>query len=238
MSYKRSYKRKHYAPENNTREHSSQTGFSWTLKMPDRTASSLSGRKPTAIISCDGYDDLHIPVAVAKALDADDAPESKSHAELLYNIRETSDKLAYQKVIDLVSRREYSSVEAQDKLRLYGYSSACAERVVARAQEARIINDARFTESFIRSKVYAGWGPVRISRELSARGVDSSELEGWPDAYYEGTTIAERAAELLATKSIPPKNAYAKLVRFLVTRGYPMSIAKDAVAERLNEPYN
>lgn len=231
--YRHSKNQEESAPERKAQEHISPSGFTWTLTLPERTAAPMGQRKPLATISCEGYEDLHVPVPVAKALSAPDAPVSDSHAELLYNVREMADKLAYQKVIDLVSRREYSSQEAQDKLRLYGYSRECSARVVARAQEARIINNARFTESFIRSKIYAGWGPIKIERELALRGVEASSLPGWPDAYFEAESVSERARELLSTKSIPSKNAYQKLVRFLVSKGYSMSVAKDAVLARL-----
>lgn len=234
MRRKRSYSTSENAPENNTREHISLKGFSWSLTFPKRNAANLGQRKPLAVVHVEGYEDLLVPVAVAKELDSGVMPEPESHAELLYNIREIADKLAFQKIIDMVSRREYSSKEAADKLKQYGYSSSCAKRTVKRAQETRIINDKRFTESYIRSKVFAGWGPVRIERELSLRGIDASSLEGWPEAYFEDMSIQERAAELLSSKTIPSKNAYPKLVRYLVSRGYSMSVAKDAVAARLS----
>ena len=50
-----------------------------------------------------------------------------------------------------------------------------------------------------------------------------------------GDDVSARAREALERKRVPEKNAYPKLVRFLVSRGYSLSVAKDAVSARLAE---
>lgn len=232
-------KTKQNAPEDLTREHSSLSGFEWSCKLPERSSAPLGSYKPRAQILCEGYEPYHIPVAVAKKLEQQikkgECQEPESHAELLYLIRTASDKLALQRVADMVSRREYSSYEAAQRLERDGYSKACAERCVERAQELGIIDNKRFADSFIRSKVYMGWGPLRIERELSSKGIDPSAVGSWPEDYLGSESLTEAATELLRTKRIPEKNAYEKLVRFLVTRGYPLGVAKACVCSRLDE---
>ena len=83
-------------------------------------------------------------------------------------------------------------------------------------------------------KLACGWGPVRLERELARRGIVLEEVAGWPEEFLEGDDVSDRAAQLLATKRIPEKNAYPKLVRFLASRGYPLSVCKDAVSRRLS----
>ncbi len=215
-------------------EHVAPSGFSWTLTYPER-GSAIGQRKPLAIVEVDGHEPLHIPVPVARKLEASEEGEPESRAELLYRVRKAAEACAWQRVIDMASRREYSSKEATDKLRFDGYSSACAESVVAKAQEKRIINDSRFAESFVRMKLASGWGPVRLERELSQRGVELRDVPGWPDEFLGQDSVEDRARELLATKRIPEKNAYEKLVRFLATRGYPLSVAKSVVLDKLKQ---
>lgn len=216
--------------------HEAPSGFSFEIALPDRASAALGARKPLARVTPEGAEPVMVPVAVARALHASDVPEPASRAELLFRIRETAYACAWARVVDMVSRREYSSQEAADRLRRDGYTSECAERAVGRARELRVISDARFAESFVRSKVSAGWGPVRIERELSQRGVEASDVPGWPEEFFgAGDDVRARAAEAIATRRVPEKNGYAKLVRFLVSRGYPLSVAKDAVAARLAE---
>lgn len=216
-------------------------GFSWLVRLPERGAA-LGARKPRATVEIsaggDGFESrsperILVPVAVARALEASDGPEPTCRAELLYRIRERADSCAWTRVVDMASRREHSASEAATRLVRDGYSSACAERAVERAKAARIIDDGRFVDSFVRAKVASGWGPLRIERELSLRGIEVGELPGWPDAYTGEEPATDRAFELLSRRRVPDKNAYPKLVRFLASKGYPLSVAKDAVEKRL-----
>ncbi len=225
---------KHAAKEpEQPHEHHAASGFSWTLTYPERGAS-LGAKKPQAVITSDGRDPVRLPVAVARAIEALDN-EPGSFNELLFVFKEKSAACAFQRVADMVSRREYSSKEAYDRLRRDGYSASACEFAVGRARELRIINDARFAESFIRNKLACGWGPVRLERELAQRGVTLQDVDGWPEEFMDGEDVVQRAADLLASKRIPEKNAYPKLVRFLASRGYPLGVCKEVVSARLNE---
>lgn len=228
------------------RAHVGEDGFTWSVRYPERSAS-LGARKPLARIvmgtsgpadaagteSASG-EELAVPVAVARALEASDAPEPTCRAELLFRTRETADSCAWARVVDMASRREHSFAEVVERLRGDGYSEACAERAAARGRDARVIDDRRFADSFVRAKLASGWGQIRIERELSRRGIVPSELAGWPDAYFGDASPEERARELLERRRVPERNAYPKLVRFLASRGYPLSVAKDAVSEHLS----
>ena len=194
----------------------------------------MGARKPLVHLHVSEGEDISVPVSVARKLDADSELAVDSRAELLYHVGEVSDASCWEKLVDLVSRRDYSTSEMVTRLTREGYSRVRAESRVERACELKIMNDARFAEYFIRAKVSAGWGPVRIERELSRRGVEAREVEGWPDAFFEDDDIEARARELLACKSVPEKNAYAKFVRFLVSRGYPVAVAKDAARARIH----
>lgn len=245
--------------------HHGADGFSWRAVLPERTQTAMGSRKPLARIEFgrgltsadeamgdterpDAMPDIAreaaedgtvetvlVPVAVARALDSSDEPEPTCRAELLYRVRETADACAWAKLVDLASRREHASEEVRQRLVRDGYSRTCAERVVERGIASHIVSDKRFVDSFVRMKLASGWGPVRIERELSRRGIDTSELEGWPEAFLGESSPLERARELLARKRVPDKNAFPKLMRFLVSRGYQVSVAREAVSARLSE---
>lgn len=221
------------------REHVGESGFAWTVAYPDRTSVGIGDRKPLATISLgsaeDGEELSHIPLAVARALDASDGPTPSSRAELLYLIGETARACAFQRVVDMVSRREYASLEATQRLVTDGYARDTAERAVSRAVELGILDDGRYASAYVRSKVACGWGPRRIGRELERWGLSLDELPGWPDEFLQGDGIADRARELLSRRRVPEKNAYAKLMRLLLSKGYSSSVARDVVTEFLQE---
>lgn len=205
--------------------------------MPPAGQSSFSQRKPLArlVISGDAAETILVPRAVARALDTSDEPDPNSRAELLYRARAHARSCAWAKLVDLASRREHSVQEVGDKLRREGYSATCIEEVVGKAAERRILKDARFADAFIRSKLAQGWGPMRIERELSLKGVDIHDVAGWPHDYLDESDIESRAREVLARRPVPAVNAYPKLVRFLASRGYPLGVASSAVKARLAE---
>lgn len=227
-----SYKRRSKEPEA-PHEHLAASGFSWTVSYPERGAA-LGYKKPLATITLADHEPVHVPVAVARALEAQEG-EPQCATELFYDIRQRSEACAWNRLVDMVSRREHSSKEIEDKLRREGYSQAASSSAVAKGRELRLVSDERFAESFIRMKLACGWGPVRLERELAQRGIALKEVAGWPEEFLDGDDVAARADQLLATKRVPDKNAYPKLVRFLASRGYPLSVCKDAVSRRLSE---
>lgn len=49
-----------------------------------------------------------------------------------------------------------------------------------------LLSDRRFAESYVRSRVERGFGPLRIRQELRQRGVDDALVEASLDPYREG----------------------------------------------------
>ncbi len=72
--------------------------------------------------------------------------------------------------MDLLARREHSRRELLDKLG----GRFPSEQLVAELEQLQregLLNDARFAESFVRSRALRGYGPQRIELELRQRGV-------------------------------------------------------------------
>lgn len=215
--------------------------FSWDVELPERGSASLGGRRPLATLAiCSeshGQERIPIPKAVGRRLvsllDSDgDQPSGRS--ELLYRVRVISLELARFKAEELLNRRDYSSSELAAKLREAGYRPSVADEVVARFVEVGLLDDRRFAELFARSKAAAGWGRIKIERELARRGVDATQLEGWPSGYLEEDE-SETAFALASRRRLSGKNDFQKLVRFLCGRGFPMGVAMDAAKRVLAE---
>lgn len=215
---------------------------SWDVVLPERGAQGLGCRRPRALVrmssTTGGEEEISVPVAVGRSLSAarasgKAAPESR--AELLYLVGQVSLSCGRARVEDLVRRRDYAERELAQKLSRDGYAPATIQELVDRARECGLIDDARFSEAFIRSKVLAGWGSVKISRELDRRGISVDEVEGWPDEFFSEQDELERALALCRRRRLTGKNDYQKLVRFLCGRGFGMSLSCDVAREVLDE---
>lgn len=79
------------------------------------------------------------------------------------------------RAMDLLARREHSSLELKQKLcaKLPEHSEL-VETVIDRLQQDQLQSDERFAEAFLSSRVKKGQGPRRIGMELQQRGVSSS----------------------------------------------------------------
>ena len=133
-----------------------------------------------------------------------------------------------------MGRRDYSRIELRDRLSSDGYPTSVVEQVVSRACEVGLVDDARYGAAFARSKILAGWGRLRIERELSRRGVDVSEVAGWPEEFFNADEERERALALASRRRLSGRNDYQKLVRFLCTRGFAASLATSVAREVLD----
>jgi regulatory protein len=222
--------------------HATSEDFVWSVELPSRTAPPLGGKRPRAkvLIGSSEYPEMVlVPLAVGKALakkadDVCDLPGYSCRAELLHAVRSIEGRCAVTRLTGLVDRRDYSVHEARTKLHDDGYLPSVIDEVVEHAQEGRLLDDDRFADVYIRTKVQAGWGSYRIERELARKGIDASEVPGWPDDYLDPDGEADRAYALIASKSVSGAHPYEKLVRFLNTRGFSFSVSKDA-ARRLLE---
>lgn len=217
------------------------SSFEWDVELPERGSVALGERRPraTLTISSESHGEEHIPLpkAVGKRLvslreSGGALPSCRS--ELIYQVLAFSAELARSKAEDLLNRRDYSTKELADKLKEAGYLPSVTDEVVSRFVEVGLLDDARFAELFVRSKVGAGWGRVKISRELARRGIDVAELDGWPEAFFEDGEDAA-AYELASRRRLTGKNDFQKLVRFLCGRGFPMGVAMDAAKRVLTE---
>lgn len=210
--------------------------LSWDVTLPDRRARAAQAR-PRARLSLSseagGEEELSLPVAVGRRLAARrrGGPEPSSRAELLHLVGELARTCAHERVEDLVRRRDYSRHELAEKLRADGYSRAVVDETVGRAAECGLVDDARFAAAFARSKAAAGWGKIRVERELARRGVDASSVEGWPDEFFSADDERARALELAGRRRLTGKNDYARIVRFLCGRGFPMGLSRDVAAQ-------
>ncbi|KTD03401.1 recombination regulator RecX [Fluoribacter gormanii] len=79
---------------------------------------------------------------------------------------------AFDCAVRLLSRREHSALELCDKLKQKGYSAIEAKKALDECQRLDLQSDRRFVEICSRSRIRQGYGPLKISQELSSKGID------------------------------------------------------------------
>ena len=217
----------------------------WAISIPSRpkarSAIACRGRRPQARVrlraSGGEEDELSLPVSVGKEVarrQADGRLCPVSAKELVLSLRELQKAHAARRVRDLLERSDYSSKELRDKLAADGYWPEVIEDGVARLQEAGLVDDARYADVFMRSKLCAGWGPSKVEQALARRGIDARDIAGWPDAYLPEGGEAQQAYRVARGRSHEGRDPYAKVVRFLCARGFALHAAGVA-ASRLRD---
>ena len=214
--------------------------ISWTIELPQKKQAVLGQAKPKAKIILEtevgGTEEFFVPPTVARALlskEKDGVFTPSSRNEFLYEVKEISTQCIKTRIEALIVKRDYSTAELQKKLMLDGYQKNVRDAAVQRAVEVGLVNDSRFADVYIRSKISQGWGPLKIKTEISKKGIEVETLSGWPDAYFSDEF--EVAYSLAQRKHLSGKNDYEKLVRFLATKGYSFSIASSVAKKILDE---
>jgi regulatory protein len=125
--------------------------------------------------------------------------------------------------IRLLTVREHSRQELHMKLRKRQYESELIEQVLDDLQASSLQSDARFTESFIGSRVRKGQGPLRIRSELRDRGVDECLVDEYLEAYSDQWQVILQDIHDAKYGSLKPDSSkeMARRARFLESRGFP-----------------
>lgn len=81
-----------------------------------------------------------------------------------------------QQAITLLSRREYSARELQQKLTA-SHPVEAVDEVLQSLQQQGLQSDERFARVWTRHRLLQGYGPVRVQAELRQKGVDSELIQ-------------------------------------------------------------
>jgi regulatory protein len=133
----------------------------------------------------------------------------------------------------MLARRDYPRDALRQRLVDVGFLELAAEEAVASLEEERLVNDVRYVEGAVASRIGRGMGPVRIRIELQHLGVATALIEAAVDA--RSPVWSERATTLRHRRFGPqaPTNLKerARQVRFLLSRGFSGSHVRDALGE-------
>lgn len=126
------------------------------------------------------------------------------------------------RALAMLARREHSASEILQKLRDIGGDVDLIDAIVSDLQYRKLQSDARFAESFVRSRAERGYGPRAIEMGLRERGIDRElaslalEASGYDWCEQAIDVRQRRFGTDLPTES----RERARQLRFLQYRGF------------------
>ena len=158
-------------------------------------------------------------------------------AVTLSSRRDSPPDQVLRRALGLLARREHSRAELIAKLVRSGHERSEAERTVEDLGARGLVCDSRFAEAFVRSRVERGSGPHRIRRDLAARGVEASIVDGLLDPDSEEWEARARGVREKRFGAAAPgsRSEAARQARFLSGRGFTRRQIRQAIEENGRE---
>ena len=133
------------------------------------------------------------------------------------------------RALDLLARREHARLELEQKLGERGFPTATVADVLDALERDGLLDEQRFAEAFVRSRIGKGQGPVRIRAELGRRGVGAGErFVATDDERWRQLAREVRQRRFGAAPPVSAREK-ARQARFLEYRGFTAAQIRDAL---------
>ncbi|MFY9334034.1 MAG: regulatory protein RecX [Porticoccaceae bacterium] len=134
--------------------------------------------------------------------------------------------------MDLLTGREYSRAELAEKLAKRFDNHEAIPVVLDQLADEGLQSDTRFTEAFIRSRIYRCHGLLRIRQDIRQKGIsDELVAQALDKAEVDWFELArELAQRKFGPDPAVDQRAKAKRMRFLQYRGFNYDQIKYALA--------
>lgn len=142
---------------------------------------------------------------------------------------EVGSRRAFNKAVELLSRRDHATGELKEKLRQKGYVQG-AEQALEKLCEYGYLDDRRFAESYAEELVrLKHFGKRRIEQELYKKGVARDIIKETLERIETDTDALEALVERKYARFLGTQKGNAKAVNALVRMGYPYADIKAAI---------
>ena len=140
-----------------------------------------------------------------------------------------SESDAFNRIVSFLNTTERSEKQIREKLKSSGYSDRAIDNAVDRALSCSLIDDMRFADILIRSRISQGKGIQGIERELQENNIDPYAVLGWPEEYCSSLdSEEERAFQFMLKHPTHAKNLRDSAYRKLVSKGFSSSASATA----------
>lgn len=136
----------------------------------------------------------------------------------------------------VLADRQVTAAELRRKLS--SFSPAEVDHAIERCQAAGLLDDERYAESYVESRMRRGHGALRIRHDLLRRGIDRATIDAQLARLEQSDALADAALDAARRKfarlQLDESAERARVVRWLAGRGYTSSQAH-ATLERLRQ---
>lgn len=151
---------------------------------------------------------------------------------------------AYQQIrdtfYDYLARRDHTAFELRQKARKKGFQQDQAEDIIREFSQKNLLNDDVFAKKFAADKAeFRKWGPLKIKHALIRKGIDKNVAEKSIQFISEGLEQAQICVDLALKRKryfLREENSVKrkqKIYNYLVRKGYPDAVVKNALPEIL-----
>ena len=141
---------------------------------------------------------------------------------------------AFLQLAALCAQAEHCEQEMRDKLKRWELDTAAADRIIARLQKERYIDDARYARAFVKDKIrYNKWGRRKVEQALWQKRI-ADDIRQQVLGEIDENEYLDVLRPLLKQKCRTTKaeNDYAlnqKLVRFALGRGFTFDLIRQCL---------
>ena len=132
--------------------------------------------------------------------------------------------------VRMLARREYGRSELRARLCARGIDAASVDGALDELQRRGLLSDARYANAVVAQKA-GRYGRRAIAYALKEKGIEASAADAALGQLAGRDEVDEALALLNRRYDKPPanRNEKARQVRFLLSRGYAMSVALKAL---------
>jgi regulatory protein len=146
---------------------------------------------------------------------------------------------AVHKALQLSARRDHARYEMDLKLRQRGFPDSIINRVLEKLQRIGIIDDRRFAESWLYSRMQRkNEGPHKMKAALLKKGVDTHIVEDVIQSHFTPERIEESLAAATEKAIIRSGGDQGKFIRMLQNRGFSWELIKKDSIDKFIKYYN
>ncbi len=141
---------------------------------------------------------------------------------------------AFLQLAALCAQAEHCEQEMRDKLKRWELDTAAADRIIARLQKERYIDDARYARAFVKDKIrYNKWGRRKVEQALWQKRI-ADDIRQQVLGEIDENEYLDVLRPLLKQKRRTTKaeNDYAlnqKLVSFALGRGFTFDLIRQCL---------
>jgi regulatory protein len=145
------------------------------------------------------------------------------------------DKTIYDKLSNFCAYQERCASDVKEKMRKLKIEKDDYDVYIAKLKDDNYLNDERFVKYYVSAHAKKKWGKTKMKAALGAKRIDSSLIKQYLDDMDEGDyddqikIIAEKKWNTIKAKT--PRDKKTKMLRFLLSKGYEMGKAINAIKD-------